>query len=302
MFSRLSRSHSKALPIALGTVAIAAATAFYFANRNQHSFVFNESNKVFKGDDKWIDLPISKIEEESHDTRRFTFKLPTEDSEMGLVLASALFAKFVTPKGSNVVRPYTPVSDLSQKGHFQLVVKHYEGGKMTSHLFGLKPNDTVSFKGPIMKWKWQPNQFKSITLLGAGTGINPLYQLAHHIVENPNDKTKVNLLYGNKTPQDILLRKELDALKEKYPDKFNVTYFVDDKQDVQDFDGEIGFISKDFIQEHVPGPKESTHLFVCGPPPFMNAYSGEKKSPKDQGELIGILNNLGYSKDQVFKF
>lgn len=29
MFSRLSRSHSKALPIALGTVAIAAATAFY---------------------------------------------------------------------------------------------------------------------------------------------------------------------------------------------------------------------------------------------------------------------------------
>ena len=31
------------------------------------------------------------------------------------------------------------------------------------------------------------------------------------------------------------------------------------------------------------------------------AISGGKKSPNDQGELDGILKELGYSKDQVYK-
>jgi hypothetical protein len=32
---------------------------------------------------------------------------------------------------------------------------------------------------------------------------------------------------------------------------------------------------------------------------MYNAVSGPKKSPTDQGELSGILEKLGYSKDQV---
>ena len=43
-------------------------------------------------------------------------------------------------------------------------------------------------------------------------------------------------------------------------------------------------------------------LFVCGPPGMMKAISGAKVSPKDQGELDGILKDLGYNKDQVYKF
>lgn len=35
---------------------------------------------------------------------------------------------------------------------------------------------------------------------------------------------------------------------------------------------------------------------------FCAAHAGAKVSPKDQGEVKGILKELGYSKDQVFKF
>ena len=35
------------------------------------------------------------------------------------------------------------------------------------------------------------------------------------------------------------------------------------------------------------------------PPGMYNAVSGGKKSPTDQGELTGILQKLGYDKDQV---
>ena len=191
---------------------------------------------------------------------------------------------------------------IRDRGTFELVIKHYNDGKMSSHLFSLKPNDVVSFKGPIKKWQWVPNSFKSITLLGAGTGTTPLYQLASHIARNPEDKTKINVFYGNKTSSDILLKKEWNELQEKYPDQVKVTYFVDKLDDGKENGVELGFISKEFIAKNAPGPKEDTHLFICGPPPFMKAYSGEKAKPTDQGELTGLLQELGYSKDQVFKF
>ncbi|SMN20813.1 similar to Saccharomyces cerevisiae YKL150W MCR1 Mitochondrial NADH-cytochrome b5 reductase, involved in ergosterol biosynthesis [Maudiozyma saulgeensis] len=298
MLARLTKPQSKFVPIALGAAAI-AATAFYL-NRNNSNVIKNDSKKVFVGDNQWIDLPIEKIIDESHDTRKFIFKLPNDDSISGLTLASAVLAKFVTPKGSNVIRPYTPISDLNDKGFIEFVIKHYDNGKMTSHLFSLKPKDTVSFKGPIKKWQWIPNSFDSITLLGAGTGITPLYQLAHHITQNPNDKTKIKLLYGNKTPNDILLKKELDNLQSKYPEKFEVVYFVDKAEG--NFKGETGFITKDYLQSHISKPTEKTHVFVCGPPPFMKVNSGEKVGPTDQGELVGSLKDLGFTKEQVFKF
>ncbi|SCV05524.1 LANO_0H09384g1_1 [Lachancea nothofagi CBS 11611] len=292
MLTRILK-HRATVPFAVGTAAIAAA---YFNS----AAIRNEPLKTFKGDDAWIELPIAKIEDVSHDARRFTFNLPEEDQVSGLVVASALLAKLQTPKGSNVIRPYTPVSDVATKGHFELVIKHYKDGKFTEMLFDKKPSDTVAFKGPIKKWEWKPNSFESITLIGAGSGINPLYQLVHHISQNPIDKTKINLLVGNKTPNDILLKKELDTIQAKYPEQVKIHYFVDKAEG--DFNGHIGFITKEYLEKNTPGPSDSHQVFVCGPPPFMKAYSGPKTSPQDQGELVGILKELGHAKDRVFKF
>ncbi|GAV48156.1 hypothetical protein ZYGR_0I04530 [Zygosaccharomyces rouxii] len=297
MFARVPRVSNKFIPLAVGTAAV-ACSAFY-ATRFINP-IKNESAAVFTGEDKWIDLKLKEVNEVSHDTKRFTFALPSPDSELGLTLCSALMAKFVTPKGSNVIRPYTPVSELNQKGEFELVIKGYPDGKMTNHLFSLKPSDTLSFKGPIKKHQWQPNSYDSITLLGAGSGITPLFQLLRSVAKNPEDKTKVNLFYGNKTPGDILLKKELDDLQQKYSDQVKITYFVDKSEG--DFKGETGFITKDFIAANSAKPDEKTHFFVCGPPPFMEAISGNKKGPAEQGELKGALKDLGFKEDQVFKF
>lgn len=35
---------------------------------------------------------------------------------------------------------------------------------------------------------------------------------------------------------------------------------------------------------------------------MYKAISGAKKSPSDQGELAGILKELGYKKEDVYKF
>lgn len=215
--------------------------------------------------------------------------------------ASCVLTKFTKDNGKNVIRPYTPTSDPEETGEFELVVKSYPDGAMSQHIHSLKPGDTLAFKGPILKYKITPNKHKEIGLIGGGTGITPLYQVLHEIAKRPEDKTKVTLIYASQSPSDILLKKELDALVAKKPDQFKIHYFVD-KAD-SSWKGETGFISKEFLEKNLfPAKADNVEVFVCGPPGLMNAISGNKKSPSDQGELTGALKDLGFTKEQVFKF
>lgn len=46
-------------------------------------------------------------------------------------------------------------------------------------------------------------------------------------------------------------------------------------------------------------------VFVCGPPPLYKAVcgpKGTKDDPKAQGELGGLLKDMGYAEHAVFKF
>ena len=48
--------------------------------------------------------------------------------------------------GSDAVRPYTPMSDNSMLGKFELLVKRYDGGAASQYLFGLEVGASVEFK------------------------------------------------------------------------------------------------------------------------------------------------------------
>ena len=65
-----------------------------------------------------------------------------------------------------------------------------------------------------------------------------------------------------------------------------------------------GHVTKDLLKTVLPfEPKDKDgKIFVCGPPGLYKAVSGTKNSPTDQGELSGMLKELGYDKEQVYKF
>lgn len=48
-----------------------------------------------------------------------------------------------------------------------------------------------------------------------------MLQVASEIVNNPDDKTQVSLVFANQTEQDIILRDELDEMAAKH-DNFQV--------------------------------------------------------------------------------
>lgn len=292
----VARTSSKFLLPVLGATA-AAGLAFHFSGPK----IFNEPSKTFNGGDEWVDLKLKDSWNISSNTKHYVFELKSPEDVSGLVTASCLLAKYVTAKGNNVIRPYTPISDVEQKGTLEFIIKTYPEGKFSKHAEQLKKGDTVLFKGPIVKWKWEPNQFKKISLIGGGSGITPLYQLIHEITKNPEDKTQVDLYYGSLTKDDILLRKELDKIASEHKDQVNVHYFVDKAEDSWK-EGHSGHITKEFLKEHLPAPSKESKIYVCGPPGLYNAVSGNKVSPTDQGEVTGYLAELGYTKDHVYKF
>lgn len=291
-------------PIYLSVGLVGAGIGFYrYSTGSATAESPKDRQRVFVGGEQgFVDLKLANVETLSHNTKRLRFEFDDKEAVSGLNVASALLAKF-KPEGAEkaVLRPYTPTSDEDQPGYLELVVKAYPNGPMSQHIHNLQVNDTLSLKGPLPKYPWEANKHEHIGLIAGGTGITPMFQLARQIFKNPEDKTKVTLVFGNVTEEDILLKKELQDLENTYPQRFRAFYVLDNPP--KEWTGGKGFINKELLKTVLPEPKEENiKVFVCGPPGLYKAISGGKVSPKDQGELSGILKDLGYDKEQVFKF
>jgi len=254
------------------------------------------------GDQGFISLKLESVEIKNHNTKQFRFALPEGTDVSGLKVASALLTKYQGPEMEKpVMRPYTPVSDEDERGYLDLLVKKYPNGPMSEHMHDMEPGQRLDFKGPLPKYPWTENKHNHIALIAGGTGITPMYQLCRAIFKNPNDNTKVTLVFGNVGEDDILLKREFEDLENTYPQRFRAFYVLNSPP--KEWTQTKGMITKGLLKTVLPEPKsENVKVFVCGPPGLYKAISGGKKSPQDQGELAGYLKELGYSKDQVYKF
>ncbi|KAL4785452.1 hypothetical protein BJX76DRAFT_324675 [Aspergillus varians] len=282
---------------------IGAYTASTYFNKSALAESPNSTpQKVFgRGGPAFKYLRLQSEENVNHNTKRLRFELPGgENSQSGLRLTSALLT-FSKPAGSwlPAVRPYTPVSKLDEPGFIDLLVKKYPNGKASTHLHSLKPGDNLFILGTIPGFSWTPNKFRHIYLIAGGAGITPIYQLAQGILDNPADQTRVTVIFGVNTEEDLLLRSEFDTYQREHPGRLDVHYTVS-RPGTKDFlPGEnvrSGYVTKEVLAEVMQGPSEQdTKVFVCGPPAMETSLVGGKGQ-------TGILQQLGYSKDKIHQF
>ena len=105
------------------------------------------------------------------------------------------------------------------------------------------------------------------------------------------------------TESDILLRAAIDAKAAQYPERLRVTHVVE--RPSATWSGAVGYVTRETLAEALPPPSARAVVCVCGPPPMVAAvcgHKGTKEDPRAQGELGGLLKNLGYADEQVFKF
>ncbi|KAF9181180.1 NADH-cytochrome b5 reductase, partial [Haplosporangium sp. Z 27] len=271
--SKPSGGSSKLLTVGLPLgIATAAAYVYYGDKLNGTSFAPKSEPVAVKkapvssalDPNAFVDFKLKSVQKLTHNTSRFTFELK-DDQNLGLEVASCVLTKFMKEDGKPVIRPYTPTSDADLTGSFDFVIKHYEAGPMSTHIHNLKPGDTLSVKGPISKYPLKANQHESISLIAGGAGITPMIQIISELLKDKTDKTKINLIFANVTPQDIILKDELDAYAKAHPDRFKVTYVVD--KPVEGWKGPTGYVTAELLKKYSPEIESGkSKVFVCGPP------------------------------------
>lgn len=297
------------VPIAVGIFAVAAGGAIlYFLIKGRKKSV------PITLQDPDVKVPLRLVDKESltHDTMRFVFALPSKEHVLGLPTGQHVYVS-ARINGSLVVRPYTPVSRQNHKGYVELVVKIYrknthprfpEGGKMSQYLENLEPGDFLDFRGPSgllvysgrgefsirAEKKAEPRiRFaRELGLIAGGTGITPMYQLAQEVLSDPNDSTRISVLFANQSEDDILIRDLLEKLRDEHPDQFKIWYTVD--RAGQDWPYSTGFVNAEMVRAHLPPPGKDTLILACGPPPMI------------QNAINPALDELGYSPEMRFNY
>ncbi|KAF5599527.1 NADH cytb-reductase [Fusarium pseudoanthophilum] len=240
-------------------------------------------------------LPLKQKTLIAPNVYRLAFSLPTTSTILGLPIGQHVTIK-ADIDGESVARSYTPVSNNSDLGVLELVIKAYPDGKLTSkYLAKLEVGEEALFRGPKGAMKYQPNLCKKIGMIAGGTGITPMFQVIRAICEHDRDTTEISLIYANRTEQDILLREELDRFARRYPRNFKVYYMLD--QPPANWEFGSGYVTRDLMREKLPSPGVDSKVFLCGPPGMVNA---SKKALVELGfEQPGASAKMS---DQIFAF
>ena len=150
-----------------------------------------------------------------------------------------------------------------------------------------------------------PFKHKKIGMIAGGTGITPMIQALHAILgewpESQQSATEeVVLLYGSRNKDDILGGEMLDRWSALHAGQFKHVDVLSNEPTESDYSGERGFIDKDKIVKYLPPASlgDDVIIFVCGPPIMYQLLCG----PRNEMEVTGILGELGYSSEQVYKF
>lgn len=186
-------------------------------------------------------------------------------------------------------------NQTDEPGYIELMVKLYPNGKQSTHLHSLKPGDALTF-APIKELAWTPNKHRHVALIAGGAGITPMYQLARGILHNPADQTRITLVWGVNTDDDIFLRDEFTAMEREHPGRFKAVYVVATPKAGSPY--QKGFITRQVLEKAGLSPTEEGNrdvkVLVCGPPAMEKALKGKRG--------VGVLAELGYRPNQVYSF
>lgn len=207
----------------------------------------------------------------SHNVCIYRFALPRPTDILGLPIGQHIsLAATIEGQPKEVVRSYTPISSDNEAGYFDLLVKAYPQGNISKYLTTLKIGDTMKVRGPKGAMVYTPNMCRHIGMIAGGTGITPMLQIIKAVIRNRprnggNDTTKLDMIFANVNPDDILLKEELDKLAAEDPD-FNIYYVLNNPP--QGWTGGVGFVTPEMIKVRIIPPHvdligslADTHIF-----------------------------------------
>ena len=227
----------------------------------------------------WTRASLHSKKTISWDTRIFVFKLEHDEQVLGLPVGQHLMIRIRDPVTREaVIRSYTPISDITQRGYLHVLVKIYfatdgaKGGQMSMALDALPMGHGVDFKGPIGKFEYlgkgicalNGNQrtVKRFVMISGGSGITPIFQVFRAVMQDSEDRTTCTVFDGNRLLEDILCKEDIDALVKGNDDRAKILYTLTKAPD--NWKGLRGRINGELVGKHCT-PDADTMVLLCGP-------------------------------------
>lgn len=167
-----------------------------------------------------------------------------------------------------------PISISGDPGeHDRLVYTIRSVGATTQALVTRRPGEWLGVRGPFgASWPLGALRGKDVLIVAGGIGLAPLRPAVYHILRHRGDYGRLMLLYGARSPQDMLYRKQLGAWG-----------YLPDTQILTTVDygglswrGHVGVVTTLF--RYVRFDAERTAALVCGPEIMMRYVLRELES------------------------
>jgi ferredoxin-NADP reductase len=188
---------------------------------------------------------------------------------------------YVTLKadGKELGKHFSLSSSPTEKTHIEFT-KKLSDSDFSSALKALKKGDWARIDAPYGQFTFE-GEYEKIGLLGGGIGITPFISICKYCTDLNLD-TKITLIYGNRTENDIAFRKQLETMEEQNKN-LKVVFTLNEAS--SKWKGATGFITADMIKKEIPAYKE-TIFYTCGPPPMV--------------EIMGkLIEQIGLPKTQL---
>ncbi|SRR5579875_41304 len=137
-------------------------------------------------------------------------------------------------------------------------------GTVSRAMQALKQGDMLGVRGPFgSHWPIEQAKGLDVIIAAGGIGLAPLRSAVYQILASREQYGQVTLLYGARTPADILYRHEL----ERWRGRLDLDVFVTVDRAESSWRGSVGVVTK-LIPRATFDPGKAV-AFVCGPEIMM---------------------------------
>lgn len=172
-----------------------------------------------------------------------------------------------TIDGEEVQRSYSLCS-CPFENKWQVGIKKVPGGKFSTYANEvLKAGDSLQVMEPNGRFFVEVDSEASnnYVAFAAGSGITPIYSIIRTHLEAEPDST-FKLFYINQTVGSIILKEEVEALKNQFMERFEVYHFLTKEfRNIPLFDGRMSEEKLEEIFSKILAVDQVDHVFTCGP-------------------------------------
>jgi ferredoxin-NADP reductase len=178
--------------------------------------------------------------------------------------------------GKEIRRGYSFSSSPLNGGAASVTIKRIPDGLVSNHMNrNVKAGDLLQVLGPSGEFVAGPSTGapRHFVFVAGGSGITPLMSLTETLLVAEPD-CKIDLLYGNRSLEDVIFRQRLQDLALRHP---NLTVHHVLQNPPAGWNGATGLLTGEKILA-LAGGLDHKNFFICGPEAMMHGAAAALKA------------------------